>query len=233
MLLLLILSIEVVFIIFLILILNLTFYIMVKFKFNIFTMYNKKPSSYIASFSICKFKFVHNYSINSNSIKIKKNSIILSNKQDFIKNVYLHFICLNLSRYCKFTYNVFLYLSIFIFEEYLQFKGIKIPLNNIKELYVIKKRDFFYYISYIYNVINFYIKYPYFYLNLKIFINIFHNFLIILNLKLPFDFLLSETFIKYASIGFWSFFATAFAHKQYKRYTQYKINKNNLNKFFY
>lgn len=168
--------------------------------------------------------------------KFKQNNtttIIVSYKSDFIRNVYLHFICLDLDLYWKFTYNVILYLSIFIFEEYLQFKGIKIPFNNIKELCFIKKKDFFYYISYIYNIINFYIKHPYFYLNLKIFINIFHNFLVILNLQLPYDFLLSETFIKYVSIGFWSFFATAFAHKQYIKYKQYKINKNNLNKFFH
>lgn len=205
--------------------------------FNIFilTIYVKRPD-----INNYKFKFIRHYNTTNNTTAnttantttITAN-IVLSHKQDFIKNVYLHFICFKLSCYCQFTYNVLLYLSIFIFEEYLQFKGIKIPVNNIKKVYLIKKRDFFYYISYIYNIINFYIKHPHFYLNLKIFINIFHNFLIILNLKLPYDFLLNETFIKYISIGFWSFFATAFAHKQYKRYKQYKINKNNLNKFFY
>ena len=221
--------------IFLMRLVNRILYIMKGFNIFILTIYVKRPD--INN----KYKFIRHYNTTNNNnnntttttTTTTTTNIVLSHKQDFIKNVYLHFICFKLSCYCQFTYNVLLYLSIFIFEEYLQFKGIKIPFNNIKKVYLIKKRDFFYYISYIYNIINFYIKHPYFYLNLKIFINIFHNFLIILNLKLPYDFLLNETFIKYISIGFWSFFATAFAHKQYKRYKQYKINKNNLNKFFY
>lgn len=161
----------------------------------------------------------------------QKNYLVLFNKHNFIKNIYYHFICLNWNLYNQFTYNIFLYLSIFIFEEYLKFRGIKIPLNNIKELYFIKKRDFFYYVSYINNIINFYIKHPYFYLNLKIFSNIFHNFLIILNMQLPYDFLLSDTFVKVISIGFWSFFATVFVHNQYKRIKQYNINKKNFNTY--
>lgn len=159
----------------------------------------------------------------------QKHYLVLFHKCNFIKNIYYYFISLNWNY--QFTYNMFLYLSIFIFEEYLQFKGIKIPLNNVKKLYFIKKRDFFYYVSYIYNIINFYIKHPYFYLNLQIFINIFHNFLIILNIKLPYDFLLSETFVKIISISFWSFFATVFVHNQYKRIKQYNINKKNFNTF--
>ena len=86
---------------------------------------------------------------------------------------------------------------------------------------------------YIYNIISYYKKYPFHYFNLKFFINIFHNLLVVLNMQTSYDFLLSETFIKIISIGTWSFLAMFLMNKQYKQYKQYKINKNNFNKFFY
>ncbi len=52
-------------------------------------------------------------------------------------------------------------------------------------------------------------------------------------MQTSYDFLLSETFIKVVSIGAWSFLGMFLINKQYERYKQYKINKNNFNKFFY